>query len=317
MCEKQKLKVLLFGAGKIGRRVMEKSKYEIIAVIDNNSARWGKQINEKIIISLDEYKQSYNGCHILITAHMADEIAEQLCENDITNYSVASEVYEDPKVIRDEKISHGKWIDYLVELCDKPGMKILEIGSRNVTGAVIRDRFHNAHYVGFDYYPGENVDVVGDIHQLSGYFDEKFDLIFSSAVFEHLAMPWIASLEIIKLLKKGGYVFIETHYSYSSHERPWHFFQFSENALEVLFPEKFGMRCVRKGCSNLLEGRFSMEDASEYLRGKLVNGLYCHSEYLGQKFADVNETDLNWLNISLEDVRNGTEYPKRIENNRE
>lgn len=33
------------------------------------------------------------------------------------------------------------------------------------------------------------------------------------------------------------------------------FFQFSENALDVLFPETFGMHCVRKGCSNLIEGR--------------------------------------------------------------
>lgn len=48
-------------------------------------------------------------------------------------------------------------------------------------------------------------------------------LIFSSAVFEHFAMPWQVSIEMIKLLKEGGYLFIETHYSYSGHERPWHF----------------------------------------------------------------------------------------------
>ena len=57
-----------------------------------------------------------------------------------------------------------------------------------------------ASYVGFDFYPGENVDVVGDAHKLSSYFghDEKFDLIFSSAVFEHLHMPWIVAQEIQK-----------------------------------------------------------------------------------------------------------------------
>lgn len=306
------MKVILFGAGKICRRILEKSKYDVAAVIDNDPDKWGKQICGKPIISLDEYKQFYNECRIFIAAYRVNEIKKQLRENSILDYSVASEVYEDPNVIRDEKIAYGKWIDYLVELCDKPRMKILEVGSRNVTGTVFRDRFHIAHYVGFDYYPGENVDVVGDVHKLSSYFDEKFDLIFSSAVFEHLAMPWVASLEMIKLLNRGGYVFVETHYSYSSHERPWHFFQFSENALDVLFPEKFGMRCVKKGCSNLMEGRFSMEDAAECLRGRMVRGLYCHSEYLGQKFADVDGEELDWLNISLDDVRNGTEYPKCI-----
>jgi hypothetical protein len=33
----------------------------------------------------------------------------------------------------------------------------------------------------------------------------------------------------------GGVLFVETHFSFSSHERPWHFFQFSDMALRVLF----------------------------------------------------------------------------------
>lgn len=62
-------------------------------------------------------------------------------------------------------------------------------------------------------------------------------------------MPWKVSIEIIKLLKINGCVFIETHYSYSTHERPWHFFQFSQNArktYETWFTlEKFGDRVVK------------------------------------------------------------------------
>jgi predicted SAM-dependent methyltransferase len=94
---------------------------------------------------------------------------------------------------------------------------VLELGSRNVTGSNLRNRFSNTDYVGFDFYAGENVDIVGDAHKLSSYFanKEKFDLIFSSAVFEHLYMPWVAAVEIQKLLKVGGYVFIETHFSFS------------------------------------------------------------------------------------------------------
>ena len=144
---------------------------------------------------------------------------------------------------------------------------------------------------------------------MSKYFDHKFDLVFSSAVFEHLAMPWRVSTEIIKLLKTGGYVFVETHYSFSSHERPWHFFQFSENALDVLFPEKFGMQCVKKSVDNLIEGKFS-EYASDYLVGKTVGGMYCHSEYLGQKLKEID--DLSWDRITLSDVVKSTEYPKPI-----
>jgi SAM-dependent methyltransferase len=211
-------------------------------------------------------------------------------------------------VPHDEDISHERWMDYLIKLCDKPGAEVLEVGSRIVTGAYFRDQFKYANYTGFDYYPGKNVDVVGDAHQLSRYFDKKFDLIFSSAVFEHLAMPWVASLEMIKLLKPNGYIFVETHYSYSSHERPWHFFQFSENALQVLFPEVFGIKCIKKGCSNVLRGEFS-EYSSKYLQNRLVSGLYCHSEFLGQKVLE-NTSELSWEYVGMEDIVGGSHYPE-------
>jgi hypothetical protein len=63
-------------------------------------------------------------------------------------------------------------------------LRILEIGSREVTGpSQAREQFTGGEYVGFDYYPGRNVDVVGDVHRLSSYFkeDEKFDIIYSIA----------------------------------------------------------------------------------------------------------------------------------------
>ncbi len=53
-------------------------------------------------------------------------------------------------------------------------------------------------------------------------------MIFSSAVFEHFAVPWIVAQEINKLLNVDGYIFVETHYSFSCHERPWHFFSLAK-----------------------------------------------------------------------------------------
>ena len=65
-------------------------------------------------------------------------------------------------------VSHQKWQKYLYEIGNKPGMRVLEIGSREVTGSSnARKEFTEAKYVGFDYYPGDNVDVVGDAHKLS------------------------------------------------------------------------------------------------------------------------------------------------------
>ncbi|MDR1396720.1 MAG: class I SAM-dependent methyltransferase [Desulfarculales bacterium] len=203
--------------------------------------------------------------------------------------------------------SHARWMQDLVALCDKPGASVLEIGSRKINSPAPKDLFVWAEYVGFDIYPGENVDVVGDAHNLGKIFGGKrFDLIFSSAVFEHLAMPWVVSKHIIKLLNVGGYVFVETHFSYSSHERPWHFFQFSDMALSVLFPEALGIRRVDAGLSNPILGFFS-PCAASYLANKPVTGLYCHAEFFGKKEKEI--ADVCWENLGTKELVMGTCYP--------
>jgi SAM-dependent methyltransferase len=207
-----------------------------------------------------------------------------------------------------ELVSHAKWADYLVREFNKPGMKVLEIGSRNVTGANLRDRFAKASYVGIDFYEGENVDKVGDAHHLTEYFgdEERFDLIFSSAVFEHLHMPWVAAQEISKLLKVGGFVFVETHFSYSSHERPWNFFQFSDAGLRALFNSALGFELVDKGMSNPMGGYFTRH-ADGYLRHRGVRELYCHSEILCKKVFEAESFD--WKKVTIDNVVDGTRYP--------
>jgi hypothetical protein len=206
--------------------------------------------------------------------------------------------------------SHQNWHQHLYDIGNKPGMTVLEIGSREVTGkSSARDGFSNAKYVGFDYYPGENVDIVGDAHRLATYFEgePKFDVVYSSACFEHFAMPWVVATEIAKVLKIGGIVFIETHFSFSSHERPWHFFQFSDMALRVLFSEALGFECIEAGMSNPIVGRFSSL-ADEYLRNQPVRGLYCHSEYLGRKVKDAE--DFKWDAIDLTGLVGESKYPE-------
>jgi SAM-dependent methyltransferase len=189
-------------------------------------------------------------------------------------------------------------------------MKILEVGSREVTGtSSARKGFSNAEYVGFDYYEGNNVDVVGDAHKLSTYFADntKFDIIYSSACFEHFAMPWLVATEMAKLLKVGGIIFVETHFSFSSHERPWHFFHYTDMALKVLFSPALGFECLEAGFSNPVVGKFSSL-ADKDLRDKPLPGLYCHVEYLGKKVEE--KPNFNWESVDLNDVVGNTKYPE-------
>ena len=206
------------------------------------------------------------------------------------------------------KVSHSKWVDYLSQNFNKPGVRVLEIGSRVVTGSNYRDKFEKAKYVGFDFHHGENVDIVGDAHKLSGYFSskERFDLIFSSAVFEHLHMPWVVAEEINKILNIGGCVFIETHFSFASHERPWHFFQFSDKALRSLFSNAMGYKLIDSGLSNPMFGFFA-HSSDKYLRYKPITELYCHSEILVKKVNEVKEFD--WRTVDIDEIVEGTRYP--------
>lgn len=219
-------------------------------------------------------------------------------------------LYPDADVPRALALSHGQWFEHLIRLANEPGRRVLEVGSREVTSeSDARRRFDKAEYVGFDYYAGRNVDVVGDAHRLSTYFgaEERFDLIYSAASFEHFAMPWVVATEMAKLLRVGGHVFVESHFSYSSHERPWHFFQFSDMAMRVLFSPALGFECIEAGVSNPIIGRYSAE-ADAYLRFRPVNGLYCHTEFLGRKVRDV--PDFAWARVRIDEVVGGTEYPE-------
>lgn len=207
-------------------------------------------------------------------------------------------------------VGHSQWPAYLYQAGNKKGMRILEIGSREVTGkSGARKELSNAEYIGFDFYAGANVDVVGDAHKLTSYFKEgeQFDIIYSSACFEHFAMPWIVAVEMAKLLKVGGIVIVETHFSYAAHERPWNFFQFSDMALKTLFSPALGFECLDVGMSNPIIGRFSSL-ADKYLRNRPLRGLYCHSEYLGKKVREVK--DFDWNKVDLSDVVGETKYPE-------
>ncbi|PZQ62609.1 MAG: methyltransferase type 11 [Phenylobacterium zucineum] len=215
--------------------------------------------------------------------------------------------YLAPDVPSPVRFAHTTIAQELLAIADKPGFRILEIGSRQVSSSYrLRDLLQHAEYVGFDYYDGPNVDVAGDAHRLSELVEGQFDAVYSTAVFEHLAMPWVVVEEIAKVLKVGGHVFIETHFSFSSHERPWNFFQFSDMGLRALFSPALGFECVEASMDNPIVGRFSAF-AAPYLRFQPVTGLYCHSLFVGRKARDV--PGFRWRDADVGEIVGATHYP--------
>jgi SAM-dependent methyltransferase len=102
---------------------------------------------------------------------------------------------------------------------------------------------HAGEYLGTDIEGGIDVDVVADIHRLTKVVGtEQFDVIISCSTFEHLKYPHLAAHEIMKALKIGGVLFIQTHHTYPFHSYPYDYFRFSREALAGLFGTKMGFR---------------------------------------------------------------------------
>ena len=204
---------------------------------------------------------------------------------------------------------HGQ-IHHWAAQFNSPATRVLEIGSRCVSSQAHWKRFFpDVQYTGIDIIDGDNVDLIADAHKLSDHFErESFDLVISFAVFEHLAMPWIVAEEISKVLKVGGHIAIETHFSYSEHELPWHFFQFNSTALESMFNEALGFDIIDSGLDSPIIGRFANE-AAPHLRGNLVNDLYCHSSIIARKNKTFNHKLFSWRG-ALSGVVKNTMYPR-------
>lgn len=111
---------------------------------------------------------------------------------------------------------HSEAFSYIAEMAegwDRPELRVLEIGSRNVNGTA-RDIFpaSNAagNYVGLDINPGPGADVVADGATWDGGDCEKFDVVICMEVFEH-AKDWrLICVNAHALLKETGGHFLGT-----------------------------------------------------------------------------------------------------------
>lgn len=126
---------------------------------------------------------------------------------------------------------------------------VLELGTRQSQpgrSTTHRDWVpHASEFLGSDIEPGLDVDVVADVHRLSDVVgSERFDVILSCSTFEHFKYPTVAAHEIMKALRVGGLLFVQTHQSFPLHGYPSDYFRFSQNALASLFGTEMGFRVV-------------------------------------------------------------------------
>lgn len=172
--------------------------------------------------------------------------------------------------------------------------RILEIGSRNVTGAEPRKVFGFEHdYIGVDIQAGPNVDVVADAHRLSQAVEPgSVDAILSFSVLEHLVFPWKVALEINRVLKPGGLAFIATHPLWPAHELPADFWRFPVGGLVHLFGETTGFRVLR--AAEGVPCKIYAIDAGGGIDGFVHCEVNAGVAILVEKIADYDPERLRW-----------------------
>jgi SAM-dependent methyltransferase len=61
--------------------------------------------------------------------------------------------------------------------------------------------------------------------------DQRYDVVFSCQVLEHLQNPELAISEMGRVLKKGGKLYLSTNFLYPRHGKPYDYFRFTEDGL--------------------------------------------------------------------------------------
>jgi hypothetical protein len=151
---------------------------------------------------------------------------------------------------RDDDATGDAVLDRFVQRCramEHP--RVLELGTKRSLASRSTRHEHwvpNAgEYLGTDIEGGEDVDIVADMHRLTQVTgEEQFDVIISCSTFEHFKYPHLAAHEVMKALRIGGVVFIQTHQSFPLHAYPYDYFRFSREALTGLFGTQMGFRVV-------------------------------------------------------------------------
>lgn len=125
----------------------------------------------------------------------------------------------------------------LVSTYLSPGstLQVLDIGSFDVNGSY-RTLFEQPgwHYTGVDLEAGPGVDVVLDSPYRLPFATASMDVIVSGQAFEHIEHFWMTWLEMQRVLKPGGLVFLIAPSRGPEHRYPqdcWRFYPDGYRAL--------------------------------------------------------------------------------------
>lgn len=113
--------------------------------------------------------------------------------------------------------------------------KIADIGAQDVNGSLRQLCPSNFNYTGIDFVAGKGVDVVLNDPYILPFADKSFDVVVCSSCFEHSEFFWLTFIEILRITKDDGLIYINAPSNAAFHRYPvdcWRFYPDSGIALQ-------------------------------------------------------------------------------------
>jgi len=121
------------------------------------------------------------------------------------------------------------------DLYGLPHHRILDVGSRNYEGALRDFAPSGSENVGLDFEAGPGVDIVLTDPYHFPVDSGAFDIVTASSCFEHSEFFWLTFEEMIRVLKPGGLIYLNSPSNGDFHRYPvdcWRFYPDSGIALQ-------------------------------------------------------------------------------------
>ena len=117
----------------------------------------------------------------------------------------------------------------------KAGDTIVEVGAYNVNGTIRGYAHPEATYIGVDICDGLGVDLVAPDESTIPLPSKSADIVIATSVFEHASFFWQTMLEMLRVTKEGGVLYISAPSNGWYHRHPndnWRFYPDAGKMLE-------------------------------------------------------------------------------------
>lgn len=112
----------------------------------------------------------------------------------------------------------------------KPGKIIVDVGAQDINGSLRELAPQPCKFIGVDCAPGKGVDIVSEDPYSIPLPDEYADAVISTSCFEHVEFFWELFVEMCRITKAGGYVYIDAPSSGPYHQHPFDCWRFYPDA---------------------------------------------------------------------------------------